>query len=396
MDSRPCAKRSRPSPARRGCSCTGRTICGRPPHGTRSSTSRARRTTACTRTRSTRAALDVFLSDEVGWAALDNTATTIEVGGLPHPVRRHERRASRPRRHRCRPRRSGGSPGRTAHARCERTPPISACSTTSSMPASTHCSPDTPTAVRCACRSTERWWPTATCPPTDAGSVDLGARLLCRAAKRQRGARTFDLRPGALRLPARGVADHAGPASGIERSPGRSRAGVRIQSRPGAHHRQCLPACPAPPRPPEHSPAAAGAETLAGPAVAGDDPRVGSKHGSGSVRLVGLRRVRRGSNGVWRSLVARLVRDEEVAGSNPVTPTLLKELSAHRAESSFVCPGANGAELPGATGQNGAQLPSLLLSSGNPTEGDSNSARFVRPASVIAAQRRRCCSRRHR
>jgi hypothetical protein len=26
--------------------------------------------------------------------------------------------------------------------------------------------------------------------------------------------------------------------------------------------------------------------------------------------------------GVWRSLVARFVRDEEVAGSNPVTPTV--------------------------------------------------------------------------
>jgi hypothetical protein len=25
--------------------------------------------------------------------------------------------------------------------------------------------------------------------------------------------------------------------------------------------------------------------------------------------------------GVWRSLVARVVRDDEVAGSNPVTPT---------------------------------------------------------------------------
>jgi hypothetical protein len=25
---------------------------------------------------------------------------------------------------------------------------------------------------------------------------------------------------------------------------------------------------------------------------------------------------------VWRSLVARFVRDEEVAGSNPVTPTM--------------------------------------------------------------------------
>ena len=30
--------------------------------------------------------------------------------------------------------------------------------------------------------------------------------------------------------------------------------------------------------------------------------------------------------GVWRSLVARFVRDEEVAGSNPVTPTTNKSL----------------------------------------------------------------------
>lgn len=27
--------------------------------------------------------------------------------------------------------------------------------------------------------------------------------------------------------------------------------------------------------------------------------------------------------GVWRSLVARVVRDDEVAGSNPVTPTIV-------------------------------------------------------------------------
>jgi hypothetical protein len=29
-----------------------------------------------------------------------------------------------------------------------------------------------------------------------------------------------------------------------------------------------------------------------------------------------------GATGVWRSLVARFVRDEEAAGSNPVTPTM--------------------------------------------------------------------------
>jgi hypothetical protein len=28
------------------------------------------------------------------------------------------------------------------------------------------------------------------------------------------------------------------------------------------------------------------------------------------------------SSGVWRSLVARFVRDEEAVGSNPATPTL--------------------------------------------------------------------------
>jgi hypothetical protein len=37
------------------------------------------------------------------------------------------------------------------------------------------------------------------------------------------------------------------------------------------------------------------------------------------------------SYGVWRSLVARFVRDEEVAGSNPVTPT-----SVSLVRSSFV------------------------------------------------------------
>ena len=31
------------------------------------------------------------------------------------------------------------------------------------------------------------------------------------------------------------------------------------------------------------------------------------------------------SHGVWRSLVARFVRDEEAAGSNPVTPTVFPQ-----------------------------------------------------------------------
>jgi hypothetical protein len=39
------------------------------------------------------------------------------------------------------------------------------------------------------------------------------------------------------------------------------------------------------------------------------------------IRLRTNRKVRPETIGVWRSLVARFVRDEEVAGSNPVTPT---------------------------------------------------------------------------
>ena len=38
-------------------------------------------------------------------------------------------------------------------------------------------------------------------------------------------------------------------------------------------------------------------------------------------------------HGVWRSLVARFVRDEEVAGSNPVTPTKLMKFEP----SAFSC-----------------------------------------------------------
>ena len=41
--------------------------------------------------------------------------------------------------------------------------------------------------------------------------------------------------------------------------------------------------------------------------------------------------------GVWRSLVARFVRDEEVAGSNPVTPTNQKARN-HAVFGLFSCP----------------------------------------------------------
>ena len=34
------------------------------------------------------------------------------------------------------------------------------------------------------------------------------------------------------------------------------------------------------------------------------------------------------TSGVWRSLAARFVRDEEAAGSNPATPTTFSQLQA--------------------------------------------------------------------
>ena len=35
------------------------------------------------------------------------------------------------------------------------------------------------------------------------------------------------------------------------------------------------------------------------------------------------------SSGVWRSLVARFVRDEEAVGSNPATPTEMDQIRGH-------------------------------------------------------------------
>jgi hypothetical protein len=46
---------------------------------------------------------------------------------------------------------------------------------------------------------------------------------------------------------------------------------------------------------------------------------------AGTVRRLTGRRPRRYTNhvvGEWRSLVARLLREQEVAGSNPVSPTI--------------------------------------------------------------------------
>ena len=47
--------------------------------------------------------------------------------------------------------------------------------------------------------------------------------------------------------------------------------------------------------------------------------------------------------GVWRSLVARVVRDDEVAGSNPVTPTEGERAEAGGFEPERVREGLTGA-----------------------------------------------------
>src|SRR5690606_14825525 len=52
--------------------------------------------------------------------------------------------------------------------------------------------------------------------------------------------------------------------------------------------------------------------------------------------------------GVWRSLAARFVRDEEVVGSNPATPTLVRGPGVHVTPGPLSCSGAKqGATLMG-------------------------------------------------
>ena len=132
--------------------------------------------------------------------------------------------------------------------------------------------------------------------PLVAGCRALGSRRAARAVLAAPGgrgiparlgrARDLALRAGALRLPARGDPPDAG---GPRRADGRHAA-----------------------------PAVAGAP----PASAGQRTDFGG-HGPG--RLSSGVAAPLGSahcHGVWRSLVARVVRDDEAAGSNPVTPTV--------------------------------------------------------------------------
>src|SRR3954452_3818706 len=53
-------------------------------------------------------------------------------------------------------------------------------------------------------------------------------------------------------------------------------------------------------------------------------------------------------HGVWRSLVARFVRDEEVVGSNPATPTLWRRpLASGDADRGLCTPGRRAPLLSG-------------------------------------------------
>ena len=116
------------------------------------------------------------------------------------------------------------------------------------------------------------------------GPQRLAARAALGVPQRLGGPRHVDLRAGALRVPARGDAAHARSRGVAQPRPARRMPGIGMVGRPDL-----------------------------------------------SAILVEARK----GTGVWRSLVARVVRDDEVAGSNPVTPTLVKALFSRRGPSSF-------------------------------------------------------------
>ena len=137
--------------------------------------------------------------------------------------------------------------------------------------AATSCWPATPTAASSACPASARWSPTATSnapAPRACRSLDGDAYLHVSA-----GLGTIAVCAGALRLPAGGDPAHADTARGVTRRTG-----------------------------------------LGGPRITAI-----------------LARLDHGSTGVWRSLVARFVRDEEVVGSNPATPTDRRPVLSMRA-----------------------------------------------------------------
>ena len=108
-------------------------------------------------------------------------------------------------------------------------------------------------------------------------------------------------------------------AKGLHRHPGglpRRRPGQHLAARLGRRRHQ--PVRPDPGRLP-----ARGHPAHADPATVPPEP-IGSRlRGSGKVARVADRSTYQPVRiGLWRSLVARLVRDEEAAGSNPVSPTL--------------------------------------------------------------------------
>ena len=147
-------------------------------------------------------------------------------------------------------------------------------------------------------KGVSRWWPGA------AGAPSAQAPRDAAWLRGQRRARHVAVRAGAVRLPSRGHA--ADPHRALT---GPSRGGRRRAGEP-ASRGQPTPETPA-----------------CGHEVDRDAGPAWTRLGAGAVArlfsvLVALARGGRCSHGVWRSLVARFVRDEEAAGSNPVTPTM--------------------------------------------------------------------------
>ena len=262
-----------------------------------------------------------------GWVDLDNVRTTLSLGGVAGRARRHRRRphpaaTGMPRWPVARRRRPRVTIGVT-HAPYQRV--LDPMAADGAAPADRRAHPRRPAgpavlrraghqlrpADRRAPRAVSRWWPGA----------GLGARRRAGAGRRRLAARVgrarhVALRAGAVRLPPRG--DPADP---------RPRADSRSTPRHPAHPAKTCGCA--------HDPGDVSRQIgLVAPRVArcGAGPRGRrTRHTDWEpcrVRWAILhcrcsRRTGVGGDchGVWRSLVARFVRDEEAAGSNPVTPT---------------------------------------------------------------------------
>ncbi len=233
-------------------------------------------------------------SPSAGW--LDLTNELGDSGGRRAADRLRRRRRPPPGLRPARPGRRTGRPHRRSAAGGRRTRRTSGCSTSSPATATTRSSPGTPTAARSVCRSSARSPPTAT-STTTAPRACTGTRPTPAPATRapawlhvSAGVGTVAVRPDPRGLPPRGDAAHAHLALTSRHS-----ATGDLSRHRNQHLAPQRPACRGP------------GNRFQTPALRYAHPGCG-----GPGHRIGL----------WRSLVARFVRDEEAAGSNPVSPTL--------------------------------------------------------------------------